>query len=103
MSAWPGRLRPGIWLVLSPVGFTLIVCPVGLAVNDISTSVSIVDSVLKLKDATTFAGLKPAATCAYSVASPRWAPVNWQRGFSVGSVMLGQVGPPEFSAARKLA
>src|SRR5215813_13242629 len=102
MSACPAS-KGLACLVLRPVGFTAIVCPVGLAVNDISSSVSIVDSVLKLKEATTFAGLKPGATCAYNCASPRCAPVNWHRAFSVGSVMLGQVGPPELRAVTKLA
>jgi hypothetical protein len=88
---WSGAMR----------GFTLICC--GVASEAAAASVSVVDRVEKLKDATTFAGLNPGATCAYSCASPRCAPVNWQSALRVGSVMLGHVGPPEFRAPRKLA
>ena len=73
--------------MLSPVGCTLSVC--GCAVAEISSSVSAVDSVVKLKDTTTLAGSRPIP-CAIM----RCAPVSWHTAFSVGSVMLGQVAPP---------
>src|SRR6516162_6757905 len=77
--------------------FTLIGC--GLASEAAARSVSRVDSVEKLKDATTFAGLTPSSACA----SARWAPLSWQRALRFGSVMPGHFAPPEARAAWKLA
>src|ERR1700739_2591057 len=100
MLACPGSAGFTCAVVIG-VGLALIV--EGLVTADRSSSVSVVDCVVKLKDSTMLAGLRLGASAGVCAASPaaiaRCAPVSWQMPFSVTSVMRGQVGPPAASAA----
>src|ERR1700739_3417003 len=95
MLACPGSAGFTCAVVIG-VGLALIV--VGLVVAPSSSSVSVVDCVVKLKDSTMLAGLRLLASAGVcrprAAAIARCAPVSRQMPFSVASVMLGQVGPP---------
>src|SRR5579863_5882488 len=85
------------------IGVGLALIAVGLVVAESSSSVSVVDCVVKLKDSTMLAGLRLAARAgicwASAAATARCAPVSWQMPFSVASVMPGHFAPPAASAA----
>ena len=95
MLEWPGS-NGFAALVGSPVAFSFSAC--GAVVAEISSRVSTVDSVVKLKVSTMLAGFRLLASAgiwaARAAAICRCAPVSWHTPFRVGSVMLGQVGPP---------
>src|SRR5579862_2374747 len=99
MLACPGSAGFTCAVVIG-VGLTLIV--VGLVTADSSSSVSVVDCVVKLKDSTMLAGFRLPASAgicwASAAAIARCAPVSWQIPLRVGSVMAGQVGPLAASA-----
>src|SRR4029077_7057173 len=95
MSEWPGSAGFAA-LVGSPVAFSFIAC--GVVVAETSSSVSTVDSVVKLKVSTMLAGFKLLARGGIAGARARairkCAPGSWHPPFRVGSVILGQVAPP---------